>query len=133
MPADDRLKVVERVAAAALTELPHTPVTAVGVNFQFVEEDPQAKLLAVFNSADLNVLADAGFNVRSTQLRRELLRDNVTTNLSLALSHDRKVLFDFNYHCDGNLQAARAFIEGKVVTYKERALDLMRQTYGLEL
>lgn len=132
-PQDDRLVTMERVAVAALTELPHTPITGVGVNFQFLEEEPEGLLLKAFEAPDLNPLADERFEVKSSQIRRELHRDGLVTNLALNLTNEGKVLIDFNFHHGGNLETAKTFLDKRVVGYKEQALDLLRRVYGLEL
>jgi hypothetical protein len=128
---DEALQVAQRVALSAMQALPHTPMSAVGVNFQFVEAEPDAALLKPFRVPDLNTLADEDYEVQATQIRRQLHRDGRTINFTLDLKQDKSVLLDFNFHSGGNQEAAQLFLQTSVLSYRDQALDLLKNCYGL--
>jgi hypothetical protein len=125
---------VESMALRALTELPQTPITAVGVNFGFRETNPRAYLKAIFNDLDPNELESLDWQIGERKISRRLTRDELVLNLGLTFN-EGAINFDFNFHTDtesdkGASQAAVA--PGRILNLKGFALDLLKQIYYLE-
>src|SRR5688572_14645021 len=76
----------ERIAVEALRELPNTPVSAVGVNFSFVDEAPAPDLLGLFTAADNAELVGNNWVIQSQGLSRRIISENLTLNVKLTLN-----------------------------------------------
>jgi hypothetical protein len=124
------------MARAMLNSLPETPVHAVGINFGYREELPPGHVLAMFNDVDDAGLAQQGWDIGERKLSRKLTRGEDTLSLMMTFSGEA-VLFDFNFNSEavagGNPAAQRAVEEGRVLRLRDAAIDLMRETYHLEL
>lgn len=123
---------METVARTVLNLLPHTPLSATGINFQFIEEHPPEALLGLFRYADDARLADMGLRATKRSTLRSLEHDGSLLNFTMA--HDQTgAMFDFNFHHDvAEPNAARDYLLGRVVACRgisERVLT----AYGLEL
>ena len=130
--SDGVIQRMEAVGVALLERLPHTPISAVGVNFQFVEETPAQSLLQLFEFADNAKLADAGFVLRDTQVTRKLIHNDEIVNLTFVLNSAGRLTIDFNFHTDTtNPTAAAAALTGRLLQHRETALGLLTQTYQL--
>ena len=78
------------------TYLPHTPVTAFGVNFLF--EAPSSELGADFFAVpDLPLLVASGLQPKNTSYRHSFNKDGRVMNLSVSIDGG-SVRFDFNNH-----------------------------------
>lgn len=123
---------MEAVAKRILNELPHTPVSGIGVNFKFLEEEPPIPLLETFRLDDQGMLADAGATVRTTTLRRALAWNDGSLNLSMELTERGDVSFDFNFHRDiHNANEAVAHLEAGMAHFREAAINLLATVYEL--
>jgi hypothetical protein len=130
-PEDALLQRCREVAIQALRELPHTPLMAVGVNYQFVADQPEEPLLHVFNLSDNNSLSDAGVRMRSTVIQRNLLFEEQTINLSLTFGDDQKVLVAFNFHKDtASSEQAVDFLTAHSTDLKEKTFELLNKIYN---
>lgn len=89
----------EEVGRRILAKLPHTPVTAFGENFKFIETAPaSANLEAFVQGAEFaNALANFDYTLGSQTLVSALLIQGSELNLSRS-SRDGQVIFDFNFH-----------------------------------
>lgn len=132
-PTDGSLTRLEEIAIQALQDLPHTPIGGAGINFGFLEQDPSPELVKLFGFIDTDRLADAGFTVRSSSLKRNLrFDDGRQVNLTLELKSDGALGIDVNYHCDASDSGeAVAHLEGQVIELKKRILTLLDEAYGL--
>lgn len=130
--ADERLQAMEALVVTVLNELPHTPVAALGVNFQWTEAEPSAALLRCFDIPDAGRLAEAGLTIKGRSIARRIEENGRTLNLSLHLGDDGVVLFDFNFHFDASdAQAAREAVTGKVLQLRDRAAAVLQTVYEL--
>jgi hypothetical protein len=76
------------------TFLPHTPVSAFGVNFLFETETTEL-ITNIFAVPDIGPLEAAGFRTTGTSYRHSFQKDGRDVNLSISLDRT-KVRFDFN-------------------------------------
>jgi hypothetical protein len=126
---------VERTEAVALTVLqllPHTPMSAIGVNFQFIEEHPPEPLLGLFRFADDARLTDLGLRAVKRSTHRQLEQDGTTLNFGMA-QEEAGVLFEFNFHRDvREPEVAREYLRGRVAACRAIAQRIIT-AYDLEL
>ena len=134
-PSDASLARIEGIAIQTLQHLPHTPIRGAGINFGFLERDPSAELVELFQFTDTNPLADAGFIVQTSSLKRNLRFDeDRQLNLGLELRSDGTLSVDVNFHKEvSDSEGAIAHLENRVVELKNRILALLADTYELVL
>ena len=134
-PSDTSLTRIEDIAIQTLKALPHTPIRGAGINFGFLEKDPSQELVELFQFTDTDRLADAGFVVRASSLKRNLrFEEDRQLNLGLNLQPDGALSLDVNFHGQAsNSEEAIAHLEGHVVELKERILELLEDAYELVL
>jgi hypothetical protein len=133
-PEDGLLKICGAVAVKILTELPHTPLRGVGLNYQFAADLPDAAVLKVFNLSDNNTLSDAEFKIRATVIQRKILIGDQTVNLSLTLAEDNKVQIFFNFHKNTpSTKEAIDFLSVHSTDLKQKAFEILSKIYGLNV
>jgi hypothetical protein len=130
---DETLQRVQPVVVRILRDLPHTPVSGVGVNFHYVEREPSADLLRIFDVRDHGALTNAGLARRETTIARRFDDRGLTLNLQL-VSRDEGITFAFNFHAQSNNATdARTFLENhSVASLRDRSLAVLRDAYHLE-
>ena len=132
-PSEASLARVEAIAIRTLRELPHTPIRGAGINFGFLEREPSQRLMELFRFTDTDPLADAGFIVRESSLKRSLrFDDDRQLNLVLELRSDNALNVNVNFHADASSSAeAIPHLEGQVVELRDKALGLLGDVYDL--
>lgn len=136
-PRQYEVSVLEQAEATVITVLellPHTPVSGVGVNLAFVEENPTPDLLTMFNLKD-----DAGFTdtwqIAAKEIRRQLAKgvDDEILNLTLSYTSERAVEFDGNFHCAAaDATSAANKVKGRTKVYLETFTRLLLDVYKLK-
>ena len=131
-PTEECLRKAETVALAALAKLPETPVSACGVNFGFIEQNPDAKLLDVLNAKDDDSIG-AEWEITTRKLIRQLTSDDKTMNFTLA-DEEGAVHLDANFnHEVASATDAAKVIESKVAELHGMFLAFLEDTYNLQL
>jgi len=132
----------ERACCSVLRDLPHTPVTAIGVNFGFVERDPSEELLGLFNLSDVGSILQERWQMRQRKLVRKLSREESTLNLSLTLEEEEgRVDVECNFHTDtpsdqpdrSPADMASEAIDGRVLELRDTCLHLLEAVYHLQV
>jgi hypothetical protein len=125
---------MEAYARVLLEHLPHTPVTAVGINFDFTQAEPGEVLRRLFRTTDSSALAERDLVVDSIELRRRMPRCNGWT-VSLTLAQTQGVAAaNLNFHREVQTATdAAALLGNQVVTSRTFALDLLSTVYELHL
>jgi len=96
--------------AKALELLPHTPISAIGVNFGFLCSQPAPKLEALFQFSDAADLARFGATADKGQLRRSLtLSADIQMQLLISEQSNAQYAIHSNIHFEAT--AAPAMIE----------------------
>lgn len=130
--SDKALSTIESFATKLLEKLPQTPVSAVGVNFGFIEETPDADTLEMFKIVDTNKISDAGYVIRETSIIRSVLIDDVRVNFKSVNDNNGAVSFHFNFHNEAeNAEDAMTALKGKTLIYKKKAEQFLLSIYGL--
>lgn len=106
--SERKLNLVEEKAQLILRELPHTPISAFGQNFEFVEDNPSKELLAVFELNDAFAeRANFTYSVQSITVKTSLQIDDHILNYSRTFSNGQVVLqFNFHYEVNSAIHAA---------------------------
>jgi hypothetical protein len=131
--SDDTLRETERQARAVLEALQHTPLEGVGTNYRFVEPEPTADILRLFELGDAADLATAAVATDRMEITRIYNLEEITVSFKLSL-YDGNVFADFNFHrnvADG-AHAAKA-LENRVLANRDHALGLLTAVYDLDL
>lgn len=111
--------------------LPHTPITALGVNFQFVYEDFDEGILALLKHNDTPEKIGA---VSKHNLVSEIKVDEKTTlNLKRGIS-DGQFVINFNFHTPlGNMKEIFELPKDLIRTYFESSKKILNDLYNLSL
>ncbi len=120
---------LEDMAKKILELLPHTPVVGLGVNFCFVEEQPDTSIIDNFQTREsLNQIRKIMGQKIVTSME---IGPGVTLNLDRQYAND-SATFNFNYHhAVANAAAAVEAVEGAIPRCFEDALKIMDDVYGL--
>jgi hypothetical protein len=122
----------EAVCLALFRTLPHTPMGAWGVNFNFALSDPDDDLLDQLTANDRLTESYAVIGqTLGAAIRRD---DGGVLNLSRTAS-PTNVVFDFNYHFETPLTVADAErrLLGATRSFLTESQALLRTVYGLEM
>ena len=131
--SDESLHGTRDLAVRLLEMLPHTPISALGVNFAWRELDPPRSLLPLFTLDDTIPLADAGKIATDTAIKRSFPWKESVLNLTIALSAAGHVRVEFNFHwaVAGAVDATQ-HLNQCVSDAGETARTLLRTVYDLE-
>jgi hypothetical protein len=131
-PEDGDLLAVEEAAKRVLTLLPVTPVSGVGINLGYAEDNPSPDLTSLFAIGDNGKVSDEGLEINSTSIVRELKFEDRVVNFRITQSTN--VSFNFNYHKNvANAEEALQAITNKVKPFRDYSEALLTKLYGLEL
>jgi hypothetical protein len=144
IPQDDRLIVgVQELSAETLQRaegvllrlldlLPHTPVTAFGVNLGFREARPKPELTEIFRASDHGQLS-AKYEVGRIELTRTLGMDGGVLNLKHAFDDGAvEIHFNFHHQAAAASEAAERF-RGLAERYRAVAAGILEEVYGLRV
>ena len=98
-PTKEGLSACELYANKVIELLPHTPISAIGVNFAFMQDAPSDEFVRIFDLVDNGPLSDADMIITSSQINRAFRIGNATLNLQLSLDGARLNCL-FNFHFD---------------------------------
>lgn len=104
--------------------LPHTPISAFGVNFLFETENSELSrdFLAV---PDLDLLKNAGIIPENTSFTHTVIVNGKKLNFTISIN-DSKVMFDLNYHFE-----VKNLIEFKEVISNNSIASLLKISENL--
>jgi len=136
-PVENKNENFDRIQDLALqlaNYLPHTPVTAYGVNFLFTENQVSGDLINLIRPRDLEKIEQFGGSLTNEQYTRGLVLNGRILNITIKLEGE-KVTFDLNFHFNiRNLVEFKAGIsEISILELKQEAIQFITEIYGLEL
>ena len=130
--ASDTLSRAEEVGVRLLSLLPHTPVTAYGVNFGFLEARPRTALTAVFRASDHKRISEM-YEIGRIELTRTLGLDEGVLNLKHVFD-DPTVELHFNFHHQSpEAGLAAEGLRGRVQEYRAVAYRILEEAYALRV
>lgn len=91
--------IVENAAKRILDQLCHTPISGIGYNFEFQDDNPEPDMLQSFASAQKDIvdIAPDGFAVASGAISTSLKNDQVVINIKQYFESGRLGI-KFNFH-----------------------------------
>ncbi len=114
--------------------LPHTPVTALGVNFGFEDPEPGDPIRSLFMLNDLDPLSNFGCKIKRSSIVRTLETDEGSVNVTHALDGDGRADIHFNFHHDVvSADEAERLLEGRTVRALMLAQKFMTKVYDCTL
>lgn len=127
---DDARGRAESVAIRLLSVLPHTPLGGFGVNYHYIEPDPEAELLDKFVTAEK---INEHYKILNRNFSSALEMPNgVVLNLSRHVS-DTEVVLDFNYHYQRiDRSAVEAAIQGIIKKHLDSSLETLEKLFDLK-
>ena len=137
-PANSDIGTLEKCSSSIsslIKELNHTPVSALGVNFSFIEEVDADSIISKFGFNDLGSFDSEIYTLNKTTVTRSFsCKDGGVLNLSITIDGS-SVVVDFNYHFTANKVSEIISIldVGKVNGYYSASVLLMKNVYSLEI
>lgn len=127
---DECISRAENSIVNVIQTLSHTPLGGFGVNFRFIESDPDAEILDKLKSNDG---IDARYRIINESIETKIdLGQETILNFSRAPS-DNMVEFNFNYHCSRLVpDDFERQISGKYAEYLEKSAGILSELYGLD-
>lgn len=123
---------MEGLACVLLELLPKTPVSAIGVNFGFIEKAPEDSLLECFNFSDDLDLGSADWDTERKKLTRRLVSGEKTLNLTLVYEASGEILVDANFDfAVKSSEKAIGNIKGKTTEMYDILIKLLKDVYDL--
>lgn len=123
---------IQDVAIRILKELPHTPVSGIGVNFEFIEIEPLPEILNIFNLSDLERLSDEHYIVNQSIITRKLIFNGQVINLRHKLDENTHMTIGFNFHRDiANTEEGIAFLGTDIILRRDQANSILERVYNL--
>jgi hypothetical protein len=130
----DTLSRMQEVAIRILRELPHTPVSGIGVNFEFVEREPSPEILNIFNFSDLMRLSDEQYIVNQSNITRKLIINGQIINLRHQLDENSYMTIGFNFHRDiTNTDEGIDFLGTGILRMRDQANSILERVYNLAI
>lgn len=126
------LSEIERVAHIALTELPKTPISALGVNFAFDLAKAPGTLSGLLEFPDDAKWTEVVAEPASREVRREFGWKDSQLNVSLSGRVGETLRLDVNMHYPiAGSDRAIALTNGKILGLYEDVLDTIKRIYDL--
>jgi len=131
---DKSIDRAEKMAHDLLLALPKTPISAIGINFGFIESKPQDSLLKLFNFADDVDIATANWNVGNKKISKQLTKDDKMLNLSIGYDSHSQIQIDANFHYPVNSATdAVEKLENNASSLHEELINLLENVYILRM
>lgn len=122
------------IASKIVKTLPHTPISAIGINFGFLEREPGADLVELFAVSDNDSLADAGAKIVATSITRSLEIEDQAVNLIIDFNEAADIAFDINYNRRiGSGEEPALALDIDVIELRAKTVQLLSETYSLEI
>ncbi|MCX7014343.1 MAG: hypothetical protein NTW86_17630 [Candidatus Sumerlaeota bacterium] len=124
----------EQKALRILERLPETPVSAVGVNFSFLESSPSESLLRLFNHDDDSQLESLRWRIEERTISRKLIQEDSVFNLTLRLDPESQVELRANFDMQvDSAQKAKEILRGKSRACYSQFIEALSSAYQLHV
>ena len=121
---------IQKIAVNILKLLPHTPIKAVGINFQFIESEPDYDNIKIFDLSDSGEMSDNGLKINRTSIKREILCDLGTLNFTISMDADSNILYNFNFHKETkDFETSCAVFDDDVLIFFEKSKQILSDVY----
>ena len=134
--SENAIEAASRKLSRIAELLPHTPVTAIGINFRYsgaVEDNLALAELFAFSDAG-NINAEEYRLNKSIISRTYNLKDSTLLNISIEIIAEQ-VRFEFNFHSDvrGLSDAPAKASVSRIKDFNTKAAQFMSDVYGIHL
>lgn len=130
---DEVLLKIGELANQIADYLPHTPVTAFGLNYLFDNEINTA-LDECLKLSDLDKLNEYGWSIQSTSIIRKLKKENYILTLAINRLEERyQFNLNYNFQIKSLTEFKEIFESQSLVQFKKEALEILTNLFKLEL
>lgn len=131
--SDEVLEKIEEIAIQIAEYLPHTPVTAFGINYVF-EENHSERIERLFKFEDSEALK-ANLGEAETSIITRSLKDGDFTLNFVITKNAINYTFNFNYHCMINsiVDFKSQFDPKILVEFRKKSIKTLTDLYKIEL
>lgn len=130
---EDIISRIEEMVYNLAESLPHTPVSAFGTNFVYIEDGATEDLASLFELKDNNDLSDYNVRIEEYSIKRKLIINEQVLNLNISQNR-RNVVFDLNFHYETpSTDKIKEKIRNRFVENKKIAENMLKEVYRLEL
>jgi hypothetical protein len=120
------------LARKALSELPETPVSAVGLNVKYNSSEPLEPLALLLESPWDNQLSDENYSIGERSISRSLSWNNGVINLSVSMNEDGEQLVQFNFDFRSSEVAKQeTWLATPIADVESEVKKLLKETMGL--
>lgn len=116
--------------------LPHTPVTAAGINFRFLGEiSESATLTDLFAFSDAARIDSGTYALKEASIKRSYsIEDGATLNINI-ISLPHQVRLEFNFHVEVRSlgEASNRITVDRLQEFHQKAIMFMDTVYGIAL
>ena len=121
---------VEVVLLKMLEMLPHTPLTAIGCNLSYIDDNPSAAIVDLFITPE-GFEAEGVLNTRQSGVQLQIEGGQLLNFVRLLGPND--VRYSFNYHrSESDAEQYKDFVPGMMAKAREHSLALLQTLYGYE-
>lgn len=130
----ENLDKAKQLAIRALTELPVTPVRAVGINVRYKLEDPPSEFLSLLNSAIDDPLQDRKWKIVGRSFGRSLTWGEGVLNLAVNFDDANGATVICNFHIEsGERQQLLQWLARPTAEFRAQVDQLLTQILRLPL
>ncbi len=133
LASDECLSYLECICIRIFDNLPKTPISAIGCNLGYTENEPSSELLQNFNFEGDPQISTLGWEIGKKTIKRKLIKEGKELNLDLNyLSPQITILANYHFQVS-SAEMAKEKIQGNLIRYKEDLLSLLNEVYALQL
>jgi hypothetical protein len=133
-PEKECLKKTEKMACTILEFLPRTPISAIGVNFGFRENEPEDNLLELFGFADEADIGACEWEIASKRIVRTLIHDEMRLNFTLEQPGPDHIEIHANFDFSVEKpEQAIGKIKDRTCDFYDSILKLLNEVYKLQI
>lgn len=126
----ETLERVETVLLKMLEVLPHTPLSAIGCNLSYIDENPSEAIVDLFKTPE-GIEAEGVLNVRQSGVQLQL-EDGQILNFLRVLG-PQEVRYSFNYHrAEGDPERYKEFVPSMIAKARDHSETLLKSLYGYD-
>ncbi|MFH1117171.1 MAG: hypothetical protein V1792_24905 [Pseudomonadota bacterium] len=131
---DESLAHAEALGENILKTLPHTPVSAFGINFAFRAEELNPELATLFRLSDDERLAEQDHTTLSLSIKRSIRWKDAMLNVTLTTSDEEPLYVDLNFHHEvDDAEDASTRLSGRTLSYRDEGLTFLENVYNLKI
>lgn len=121
------------VAISSLEKLEHTPVSGVGINFQYTSEGIDI-LKDIANFVDVDKISNRLNTISYTAISRGIIIDELFVNYSIR-QEEFSAVIDINIHKDvlSAIEASEYLKKYNVIDLQKKFYEFLYDVYGLEI